>query len=268
MKVGKILYAAAVILLLVIFAGSAIYVGRYFYEASRQQSEYDDLAAIVESARQEPEETQAPATPAATEEPDATEETEPQILREYRTLYDMNNHMVGWLKIDGTAINYPVMQSPEETDYYLHRNFNRQHSDRGCLYVREVCDVFAPSDNLTIYGHNMVDGSMFHDLDKYRKKDFWEAHDTILFDTLYEHHTYRIFAVFRTTATIGEGFSYHKFIDAADEAAFDEFIATCKSLSIYDTGITPVYGDKIICLSTCEYTQANGRFVVAAVRVS
>ena len=267
MKIGKILYILVVILLLIIFAGSALYVGNYFYKARQQQSEYEDLAAIVESARNEPEETNSPDAPSGTGSDGPTEETEPTILREYRSLYEMNNHMVGWIQIEGTDINYPVMQTPEEKDYYLHRNFNRQNSERGCIYVREECDVFAPSDNLTIYGHHMVDGSMFHDLDSFRSQEFWEEHNIILFDTLYEHHTYRIFAVFKTTATLGEGFSYHKFIDAGDEAAFDEFIATCRALAFYDTGIIPVYGDKIICLSTCEYTQANGRLVVAAVRV-
>lgn len=266
MKLSKILYIVLIVVLLIIFAGSAIYVGNYFYEGHKQQSEYDDLAAIVESGKQN-----ATEATESTQDPTNTEETEappPTILPEYQALYEMNPHMVGWISIEDTKINYPVMQTPEEKNFYLYRNFNREKSARGCLYAREECDIFAPSDNITIYGHYMNDGSMFHNLHSYQRKKFWESHDTITFDTLYEHHTYRIFAVFTTTASVGEGFRYHQFIDAYTEEEFNEFVSTCKELAFYETGITPKYGDKFITLSTCEYSQTNGRLVVVAVRVS
>jgi len=109
---------------------------------------------------------------------------------------------------------------------------------------------------------------MFATLNSYVDKKTWDYNSLIFFDTLYEAHVYQIFAVFRTTASVGEGFSYHQMEDAADEAEFNEFVKTCKKLQIYETGITPVYGDKLICLSTCEYSQENGRLVVAAVRIS
>ena len=176
------------------------------------------------------------------------------------------SYISGWMTIDGTPIHYPVMQSPDRVDFYLDHNFDRAKNGHGCLYVRESCDVFAPSDNLTIYGHHMRNGTMFARLDNYLKKDFYEKYPSIRFDTLYERHTYTIFAVFTTTASVGRGFAYHLFEDAADEADFQDFVSTCKSLSLYETGITPVYGDKMISLSTCEYSQDNGRLVVVAVR--
>lgn len=74
--------------------------------------------------------------------------------------------------------------------------------------------------------------------------------------------------MFKTSANVGEGFSYHKFEDAANEQEFNDFVSTCKKLAFYDTGVTPKYGDKLLCLSTCEYTLDNGRLVVAAVRIS
>lgn len=278
MKLGKIIYIAVIVILVAVFAFSAFYVGSYFYEANQQQSEYDDLAAIVESIqggsnRENTVVPTNPATPGETDDtPEGSETEAPKelvILPEYLALYEMNPDIVGWLKIEGTKINYPVMQSPEEeANFYLDHNFNRAKSSRGCIYIREVCDVFAPSDNLTLYGHNMIDGSMFAGLREYQRQAYWKNHDTIIFDTLSEYHTYRIFAVFKTTASVGKGFAYHRFVDAADEAEFNDFVATCKELSFYDTGITPVYGDKLICLSTCEYSQSNGRFVVVAVRVS
>ena len=114
----------------------------------------------------------------------------------------------------------------------------------------------------------MADGSMFAALNSYTSKAAWEKNSLIFFDTLTEYHTYKIFAVFKTSANVGQGFSYHKFVDAENEEEFNEFVSTCKELSFYDTGITPVYGDKLICLSTCEYTLDNGRLVVAAVRIT
>lgn len=263
MKVGKILYDIVLGILILVFVVSAVYVGNYFYRSSVQQGEFDNLASLVEDARNASDGTST--TPSGASSEGSTET--PAILGEYQAIYEMNDHLVGWIQIDGTSVNYPVMQTATELNFYLHRNFNREDSERGCIYVREDCDVFTPSDNVTIYGHHMMDGTMFHDLDSYLRRDFWEAHDTIRFDTLYEHHTYRIFAVFRTTATLGEGFTYHRFVNAADREEFEEFISTCRELSLYDTGIIPVYGDKIICLSTCEYTVTNGRLVVAAVRI-
>ena len=109
---------------------------------------------------------------------------------------------------------------------------------------------------------------MFHGLMAYTEKEAWDYNSLIFFDTLKERHVYKIFAVFKTTANLGEGFRYHQFVDAKNEQEFNEFVSTCKELAFYDTGITPVYGDKLLCLSTCEYTLENGRLVVAAVRIT
>lgn len=271
MKLGKVLYWLLVIVLSVIFLISGSFVLRYTIDAMRQKEEYSNLAALVEQARTEtePEVTEAVAAETPEVETHPVEPTEPAekvILADYVPLYEINSDIVGWLEIEGLSISYPVMQTPDSPDFYLKRNFNKQSNAHGCLYVRETCDVFAPSDNVTIYGHNMKNGTMFAGLKRYLSKDFWQKNQTFRFDNLYEHHTYTVFAVFTTTATAGKGFPYHRFEYAVDEADFDDFIAGCKELSKYDTGITPTYGDKIICLSTCEYSQTNGRLVIAAVR--
>lgn len=270
MKARKIIFIVAIVILLAIFVVSAVYVIDYFVDSAKQKAEYDQLAGIVESIQKDnPTQPQ----PSDTTEPDGTEVTEPaqpdgSILPEYAPLYEMNDDLVGWLRIDDTNVNYPVMQTPDSADYYLYRNFNKEYNIRGCLYARETCDITTPSDNITIYGHNMKDGSMFHDLADYQSEEFYQDHSIITFDTLTERHTYKIFAVFKTSASVGQGFSYHKFENAANQEEFDEFVATCKQLSFFDTSITPEYGDKLICLSTCEYTLENGRFVVVAYRIS
>ena len=186
----------------------------------------------------------------------------------YGALYEKNSDYVGWISIEGTNINYPVMQTPDRPNYYLKRDADGNPSDWGAIYIREECDVFKPSDNLTIYGHTMKDGSMFAPLHDYVNEFTWQNNPLIFFDTLYEYRVYKIFAVFATSANIGEGFTYHNMIEAADKADFENFIATCKRLSYYDTGITAAFGDKLITLSTCEYTHANGRLVIVAKRIA
>jgi sortase B len=277
MRIKNLLYWLLVILLSVTMVISGYMVFRYLADSAQQKKEYDTLAELVEQARSDAaSEVPLATTPqipddasSAHEVPEDASPAEAEgtsILPEYAPLYEKNSDLVGWMTIDGTPINYPVMQTPDRVDYYLHRSFEKKESSHGCLYVRESCDVFAPSDNLTIYGHHMKDGSMFASLDKYRKMEFWEEYPEIQFDTLYNRQTYTIFAVFKTTASVGEGFMYHRFEDAEDEAEFNQFVSTCKKLSFYDTGITPEYGDKMITLSTCEYSQDNGRLVVVAVR--
>ena len=276
MKKG--LYIAIIVVLAVALVGSAVYLGSYFWEGKKSEDEYDKLRQDTMAS-----------TPATTEASNATteefipdpndlvpEETFP-LNRDYKGFYEKNNNkdFVGWLRIDGTKLDYPVMQSPvSEANYYLYRDYNGDNSTRGSIYAREECDVFTPGDNVTMYGHNMKDGSMFAALNAYVDKSAWDNNSLVFFDTFnhetgeVQYHVYKIFAVFKTTANLGEGFTYQRFENAANKQEFDEFVSNCKKLSFYDTGITPQYGDKMICLSTCEYTLDNGRLVVAAVRIS
>lgn len=261
-----------VVVLLIAFGVSAFQVGSYLLEGKKSENRYGELSQIKQNAQTTTAPTTAATTSAVTEPSGTTAPTaptEPKILAEYEELYNMNSDMVGWIKIEGTKVDYPVLQTPDEPDYYLYRDFDKADSKRGAIYAREVCDINKPSDNITIYGHHMADGSMFAGLQAYTDKKTWENNSLIFFDTLTEYHIYKIFAVFATSANIGEGFSYHQFVDAETEEDFDEFVATCKQLAYYDTGITPKYGDKLICLSTCEYTHGdNGRLVVAAYRIT
>ena len=204
----------------------------------------------------------------ATEPVWPTEVKEDLILEQYLPYYQQNNDLVGWIRVPNTKIDNPVMQTGlDNKNYYLDKGFDHKSSKAGTLYIREQCDVFWPSDNLVIYGHNMANNTMFGILDKYRKQSYWQDNQYIYFDTLYEQHTYQIFAVFKTSANEGQGYPYHRFNDAASAEEFDAFITTVKDLAFYDTGITPQYGDKLITLSTCEYTLDNGRLVVVAYRI-
>lgn len=251
---------------------SAGVLGKYYYESYKEQSRFDELAALRPSvSRPDPTASFDPSAPS--QDAEQVEVTNPstgdkrRIRSEFVSLYELNNDLVGWLEIPGTDISYPVMQASDRKEYYLHRDFDKKESKRGCLFVQEEADVFSPSDNVTIYGHRMKDGTMFAQLGEYMQKDFWEENPYIYFDTLTQLHTYQVMAVFRTTANVGEGFDYYNFIDADTEADFDRFVATCKDLSLYDTGVRANYGEKLLTLSTCEYSQENGRLVVVAKRI-
>lgn len=262
----KVLFTAVVVVLVAAFGISAFMVVNYLIEGKQQADRYGELSDIAANAQTETTQTQPAQSTETTGE--TTAPTEPGMLSGYKDIYEMNNDVVGWIKMEGTKMDYPVMQTPDEPNFYLYRDFDKNNSKRGSIYAREVCDVNKPSDNITLFGHNMADGSMFACLGNYTSKAAWENNSLIFFDTLNEYHTYKIFAVFKTSANIGQGFSYHQFVDAENEEQFNEFVSTCKKLAFYDTGITPVYGDKLICLSTCEYTLDNGRLVVAAVRIT
>ena len=188
------------------------------------------------------------------------------ILTEYAELFNLNPDLIGWIHIPDTSINYPVMHTPEWVNYYLTRDFNGQTDKHGALYADEMANLRNPSDNITIYGHRMQDGTMFADLHDYKSWTFYKDHSIIEFNTIYEKHTYKIFAVFLTTATT-DGFAYHKFVDGTEED-FNAYVAKCKELSLYNTGVSVNYGDKLITLSTCEHAFDNGRLAVVAKRIS
>ena len=190
-----------------------------------------------------------------------------EVLSMYKELYEQNKDMVGWLKVDDTAINYPVMFKPGQNNYYIRRGFNKKHSNAGSLFIDERSKVLKKrSTNLIIYGHNMRNGSMFHDLLNYAEESFYLTHPTIQFNTIYEEATYDIVAAFysKVLFTNEEGFRYYEYIDFSKKKEFNEYIKTIRNLSEYDTGIKVSYGDQLITLSTCSYHEENGRFVVVA----
>lgn len=278
-QLKRILYWVTIGILVAVILVCGGMIAHKFISDAMDKAEYEELQNLVPEVSRPPIPTGDVTVPDTTDPPDSTEPsvTEPDeerpihpesdILYQYRALYEINNDMVGYIEIPGTSIRYPVVQSPYQANYYLRRNFYKRSATCGTIYVREACDVNKPSDNVTIYGHKMRNGTMFADLHKYKDQSFWEENRYIHFDTLTEYHTYEIFAVFQTTANTSGSFNYHLFDDAQNETQYDNFISKCKSLSYYDTGITPVYGEKLITLSTCDKDIEDGRLVVVARRV-
>lgn len=258
----------AVLALLLLAAGG---VGLFLLGNHNADTDFQKMAAQVQEKTAETTVITTPAETAQTEETIAettapTQATQPTILPQYAQLYQQNPDMVGWIKIEGTAIDYPVMHTPAAPEKYLHVNFEGAYSYPGVPFVDAACTI--DSDNLLIYGHNMPNGTMFRSLMQYQQKNFWQNHPTIVFNTLYEEQEYEVLAAFydRVYYKTEDVFKFYQFIDPQTEEEFDEGIAQFKEKALYDTGVTAEYGDRLITLVTCAYHTDHGRFVVVARR--
>ena len=231
-----------------VFLASAADIARYAADSCTQTRMYRQLAAQTENF------------------PDDTVSTGNDFLPQYQALYAQNSDLAGWIQIDGTGINYPVMQSKQDPDFYLKHNFEKADSPHGCPYVQANCDLQTPSDNILVYGHNMKDGTMFSDLLQYKRESFWEQHRIIRFDTLTAQAEYTVMAVFRGEAE--DLFAYYQCTDAETPQEFAAYVDACKNAALYETGVTAAYGDKLITLSTCDDSGKNSRVVVVAKRIT
>lgn len=261
----KLLVACSICMALACFG----YFGYTFYEARVNQAYYEDLASLKE---QEPTKEVTPPTVTINYEDEVV--VVPEILDEYKNLFNKNKDLIGWIKIadknnKGTPIiDYPVMQAGDN-DYYLRRDFEEEYDKNGSIFLDKDCDVIRRSDNLIIYGHHMRTGKMFGKLDKYSDKKFYEDHKYIEFDTIYEKGVYEVMYVFRSKIYEEDDiiFKYYQFIDANSEAEFDSNMRAMAEMSLYDTKVTASYGDQLLTLSTCDYYTDYGRFVVVAKRI-
>ena len=254
-KHQSVICIAAAVCLLGAAAFCIFRISHHDAQVDEQAENFKQLAQIVEQAPE--------SEPVPTDEPVSEGE---DVLARYNELFLQNEDLIGWIAIDGTTINYPVMQSKNNPNFYLKHSFEKEYSDLGVPYIQEDCDILT-SDNLVIYGHHIKGGRMFGALEDYKSKSFYEKHKSIQFDTLTEQAEYEIIAVFKTVAYSSEGYRYYDFVNAENEDEFNAYVEKCKELALYDTGVTAEYGDRLITLSTCEYSAQNGRLVVVAKKV-
>lgn len=195
------------------------------------------------------------------------QEIGPQILPEYQALYEKNSDLAGWLTVEGTGIDYPVLQAvAQSSDFYLNHDFNGKEDINGSLFLDFRNNLQEPNDNMIIYGHNMKSGMMFGELKQYLEPSFWREHKKITFNTIYEKAEYEIVAVcLSKVAEDGAGnFKYYDFIEAGSKKAFRQFVKNIKELNIMDEKLELSYGDKLLTLSTCNsYTEDGRLFLVA-----
>lgn len=191
----------------------------------------------------------------------------PVNAQRFAALLKRNPDFAGWLKIDGTQIDYPVMYAPKDTDFYLHHDFDKNESSSGVPYIGKDCGP--DSDNIILYAHNMKNGTMFAGLLKYADEGYFRNHPEISFDTPEGDGIYDIIAVFREQVHYRDEtnvFRYYNYCGKLTEVQFREYIDQIRAHSLYDTGKTAQYGQQLLTLSTCSYHTENGRFVVVAAK--
>lgn len=183
-----------------------------------------------------------------------------------RSLKDQNRDCIGWITIPGTEIDYPVMQSVQEPEFYLKHNFEGDKSSHGVPFLDARCNLNS-SDNLILYGHQMQDETMFSSLLNYENQEFLQEHPTVEFFTMEGKQVYRIFAVLRSTGTVRpeSGWSIFNSIDLTS-SGFEDLITNCQERSIVSSNEDPESYTRLLTLVTCEYSQNNGRLAVVCYR--
>jgi len=185
----------------------------------------------------------------------------------YDALYKINQDFIGWLSIPDTSIDYPVMYTPENPEYYIDKDFNQDRDANGTLFLDGRC--IPEGSHLILYGHNMKSGRMFGALEKFKDKFYYEEHPIIRFDTLEEQGTYEIFAVFITEVYTKDSneFKFYDYTELRTREDFDMFMENIRTLRLYDTDVKAQYKDRFLALGTCDYSRDNGRFVVVAKKI-
>lgn len=250
----RIILNCLIVICVLVLAYSAYSLISYYISAKKSEDAYGKLRYVPPTNR-----------PAA-------EAVDDYALRQahYNELFGQNGDFVGWLRVYGMNIDYPVMQTPGEQDYYLHRDFSKEYSSSGCVFASAACDVNKPSDVVILYGHKMKNGSMFGRLSDLENEDFYKEHKYIQFDTLKERRSYLIVGMFKEAVDTGRPseFRYYDYVDFAGQTDFDFFVSEAQKRQVFDTWESMKYGDKFLLLSTCEYSRTNGRLIVVAKQIA
>ncbi len=195
-----------------------------------------------------------------------------KILPEYQTLLAGNADFIGWISIEGTNIDYPVMQTAEaDGQYYLDHSFYRTEDKNGTLFMDVRNDFIDRDTNLIIYGHNMKSGVMFGGLKKYLDDSYLKSHRTITFNTLYEKCTYEVIGAGLSEVSREDEytFRYYNFLNAYTKDEWEAFKANMKQLLSSDLSLFDVeQGDELLTLSTCSSYREQGRMFVIAKKLN
>ncbi len=238
---------------LAVFLYSAFLLVQYgytYYEASKSLKETQALyeSALEKSTGQDVVENPLPADSSST----------PTMRPQFVDLHAVNEQIVGWISVEGTKINNPILQS-DDNDYYLNRNFKGEFSRAGSVFMDYRNDVTEMSRNTVIYGHAMKNDTMFGSLKKYLEQSYANDHSVIYVDTLYESYDIEVFAAYETTIDF-----YYIETDFDSKEAYMDYIEEVQSRSSIAMPTTISPDDQLITLSTCNNSvqSKDKRFVV------
>jgi sortase B len=239
------------------------------YSLKQNQTEETSLVVpVIVRADYEPEVTEPPPPP---KRPFDVFNT--GLKAKAKEAYDTKNQdVVGWIQIDGTPIDYPILQSQDD-EFYLHNNINKAPSSAGAIFADYRC-VWTPTDDyesslitdhIVLYGHNMKNGTMFAGLKKYfYNNEFVNTHRIINVSSKDVDCKYKIFAYFESDGTANADFKYWNYYDFTSKEEFDYFVNYCKEHSIVKMDdVSLEYGDKLLTLQTCKSGTDFRRIVIA-----
>lgn len=276
----KIIKVSNLFLVLVLIA-SLVYIISYVYnlkqdekylgELAEQTQQVTDVVLNEDIKEKTNGELQNPKPEKIIVNNETTEEAQYTILSKYEELHRQNPDMMGWIKIEDTDINYPVMQTEiNNPTFYINRNFEKKESVSGIPFIDSRCTL--ESENIIIYSHNMKNGTMFGGLTKYKEEEYYQNHRIIIFDTIYEERKYEIVAVvlskvYYNEKSTEETFEFYNHIELDSKEQFDGYMSELKEQSLYETGVSAEYSDNLITLVTCNYHTEDGRLLVVAKQI-
>lgn len=250
-----IFFVALCIVGICTFLISNYYIGLY-----HDNEAYENLQKTLEDAK----ERRQPKEPKIIYDPDGDYEYF-EDMNELGVLLKQNPDLVGHIKIEGTPVDYPVVQKVNSNDYYLNKNFAQESSQSGCIFMDFRCffdkivdhkRIIKNSDNLIVYGHNMNNKTMFGSLRDYeRSPRYYKEHPIVELQSLYKTYYYKIFAIFVVDGTDFDSeyaFDCWNTIDFSSEEEFYEYVNNAKKRNLISNDVDVVYGDPILTLYTCN----------------
>lgn len=273
----QLIYNGLIALCIVVFLCSAGMLVHKLYQEKKQEDIFNQLTDVFPQSKDASEIKPDSQSQAITEKDlmgeSSLDKVEKSIWEEweirlagYETLKAKNSDFVGWIRIDGTVLDYPVMQRLDQPDYYLHRNFEKSQSAYGVPYLAELCVVDQDGTNLMIYGHHMKNGSMFAALDGYRNAEFYKEHPYIYFDTIEEPSIYQVVGAWLipNAASAIQVEELFQILFAQNEEEFSSGWNAVQKRLFVKTGIEPTAGTRLLALVTCDYSYNDSRIVVLA----
>ena len=246
-KISKYIF----IICLIIFIFGLSYLFYYFYNKNKDKNKIEEINAEI----------------AINDE--VSNEISTANIEKVKEYKKTNNDVIGWIKIEDTKIDFPLLQN-EDNNYYLTHDCKNQSNKYGSIFLKNECNINDINSNLLIYGHNMKDEEMFNCLLSYQNKEYYNQHKIIKIITENEEREYEIISAFKSRIFYENEknvFRFYYTYSFKDENEYNDYITNVKKLQLYDTGVTANFGEQLVTLITCEYSQENGRMVVVAKKV-
>lgn len=260
MKKKNRLQTISLIICCMIFCYSTWQLVNYFQQTYTANKQFETVETIA-FAHTTDTDTSSSNTKKIETEVKPQQESKQEETFQYEKLKNQNEDSIGWITIPDTNIHYPVMYRQGDNDFYLHHNFQKENSIAGTPFLDGNCNPLSENENLILYAHHMKDGSMFAGLMKYEEQTYYEEHKYIQLYIQNQKHTYEIFAVCRISANHEQ--EIYDMIQLA-QTEYTSYLQTVKERALYITNTYPTKQEKLLLLSTCEYTKENGRLVVLA----